>query len=282
LHLAKDTDDFDTFPDYTKSSEEVYYETALKFLRQGHIDILLYCQFPRILESLPTWVPDWSMEIFNPCAQPPWMCKFSASGETLSKQRVSESQVGSLGLQGISVDTVAEYGDLWNPNWSKPLDRRAALEFIDNILQLCKKSPRIRTDEEFLDAARIAAVDGAYYYLREPSGGRVLDDLVRYERGYDEMISGKSQEEEESWYEQALHRLHSRRPFITSSGWVGLCPSHLAAGDEVCIFFGGKTPYVVRPEEDNTYSLIGEAYVHGIMYGEFLKGNPVTKTFVLK
>ncbi|RYP13483.1 hypothetical protein DL765_006858 [Monosporascus sp. GIB2] len=94
LHLAIDSGEFRGFPDYEKSCEEVYIETALKFLEQGHIDVLAYCQFPKKLKSLPSWVPDWSMEVRNPCSQAPWFSKFSASGSTQPTQDVSQASVG--------------------------------------------------------------------------------------------------------------------------------------------------------------------------------------------
>lgn len=90
LNLATDTRHFSTFPDYSKTCEEVYTEAAMYFLNQGYIDALVFCQFPRKLETLPSWVPDWSMEVRWPCGQPPWTSKFSASG-TLCRSKPSLS-----------------------------------------------------------------------------------------------------------------------------------------------------------------------------------------------
>lgn len=113
------------------SVQEVYKEAARKILLQGYIDVLLFCQAPRKTKSLPSWVPDWAMEVRHPCAQPPWLTSFEASG-----------------------------------------------------------------------------------------------------------------------------------------GWVSI-PTFPS---EVCVFIGGNAAYVVRPEENELHSLVGEAYVHGVMYGELLKG----------
>ena len=63
IHLADDAGDFKTFPDYGKSCEEIYTETAQIMLEQGHFDLLSYCQFPKRLPNLPSWAPDWSMEV---------------------------------------------------------------------------------------------------------------------------------------------------------------------------------------------------------------------------
>jgi len=63
-----------------------------------------------------------------------------------------------------------------------------------------------------------------------------------------------------------------RRPFLSQKGYFGLVPDTAAVGDVVVVFEGAKFPYVLRKCEDEVeekYTLVGEAYVHGIMYGEF-------------
>lgn len=62
--------------------------------------------------------------------------------------------------------------------------------------------------------------------------------------------------------------LYFRRPFISGKGFVGLAPESVEVGDIVCVFLGGKLPYILRERADGKFRLIGEAYVHGIMYGE--------------
>ena len=52
---------------------------------------------------------------------------------------------------------------------------------------------------------------------------------------------------------------------------VGLAPSHAQKGDVIVIFLGAKFPYVLRETDHGTYTFVGEAYVHGVMYGEFIK-----------
>ncbi len=41
-------------------------------------------------------------------------------------------------------------------------------------------------------------------------------------------------------------------------------------GDLVCVFLGGRTPYILRPAKEHKYRFVGECYFHGIMYGEAL------------
>lgn len=61
----------------------------------------------------------------------------------------------------------------------------------------------------------------------------------------------------------------------TEGGRVGLAPHAVKTGDLVCIFYGADTPYIVRRTEDGSrVMLVGDAYVHGLMYGEALTMAP--------
>lgn len=81
-------------------------------------------------------------------------------------------------------------------------------------------------------------------------------------------------------------RYGKRRLFYTKKGYLGLGPASVRVGDVVCIFPGAAGPFVCREdpgggvklegdaveEEDGAGAkklrVVGESYVHGIMYGE--------------
>ena len=68
----------------------------------------------------------------------------------------------------------------------------------------------------------------------------------------------------------AIHRFWIRRTFfLTEAGHFGLGPRSLDVMDEVWLLKGGRTPFALRKRANgNGYHLIGEVYVHGVMYGE--------------
>jgi hypothetical protein len=66
------------------------------------------------------------------------------------------------------------------------------------------------------------------------------------------------------------HTYH-RRLFITTQKWFGLGPENLQPNDEVWLLKHAKVPFILRPYGDQ-YQLVGEAYVHGIMFGELVTG----------
>ena len=59
-----------------------------------------------------------------------------------------------------------------------------------------------------------------------------------------------------------------RMLFRTESGSWGLGAKAISPGDYICILGGCEVPIVLRPEEDH-FLAIGEAYLSGVMYGEY-------------
>jgi hypothetical protein len=65
---------------------------------------------------------------------------------------------------------------------------------------------------------------------------------------------------------------HGRAFVSTEGGRIGLAPKHTLPGDKVVILWNAGSPYVLRFVGDRSFKLVGEAYVHGLMYGEALAG----------
>ncbi|KAH8645982.1 HET domain-containing protein [Tricladium varicosporioides] len=62
---------------------------------------------------------------------------------------------------------------------------------------------------------------------------------------------------------------HNRCFYVTQTGFLGIGPQMMKAGDEMCIFYGGRTPYILRPMYDH-HVFIGDTYVYDedIMWGK--------------
>ncbi|KAJ4290921.1 hypothetical protein N0V90_010117 [Kalmusia sp. IMI 367209] len=68
----------------------------------------------------------------------------------------------------------------------------------------------------------------------------------------------------------SLNMMHWKRFAASLDGYLALVPVSSLPGDILCIVMGAAVPFVLRPL-DGGYKLIGECYVHGLMYGEVLK-----------
>lgn len=65
------------------------------------------------------------------------------------------------------------------------------------------------------------------------------------------------------------------RLFRTDEGLLGYGAEALQIGDTVHIVPGSRVPLVLRKsEQDRRYSLVGAAYVHGLMHGQILSKTP--------
>jgi hypothetical protein len=66
--------------------------------------------------------------------------------------------------------------------------------------------------------------------------------------------------------------------FRTRGNLLGLGPPSVKTGDLLCIVPGGRVPLALRRIPDSERFLLqGEAYVHGVMHGELVKGKPSGK-----
>ncbi|KAM0324611.1 hypothetical protein ACHAQA_007999 [Verticillium albo-atrum] len=78
-------------------------------------------------------------------------------------------------------------------------------------------------------------------------------------------------------YRYSLARNAGQRVYITSQGFVGLCPVNAKVGDAVAVVLGGSVPHILRQRggrgPDERWQYIGGTYCDGIMEGE-LVGSP--------
>jgi hypothetical protein len=296
LNLADDTKDFPHFPDYSRDCEDIYQEAARRMLMQGHIDVLSYCQFPREM-PMATWAPDWRMKIRKPCVLNPWRSNFTASGNTLNKQQIKTPDDNTIILRGVAVDTVMEVGNTWDPEWLKPFDSVRGLAYIAEVQDFCTKSSRYETTKSgdvSIDAMRIAIAD--QYNYTTPDIQPELVEGYQEANNYMKMeIAGEPDAKyhvvtpfedslglQKPWYMTCMTHLHSRRVIISKTGYVGLAPMHVEPGDQIVIFLGGKAAYCIREKSYSDFELVGEAFVHGLMYGEFIDEKSPIEEFTLR
>jgi len=99
----------------------------------------------------------------------------------------------------------------------------------------------------------------------------------------------KTSKKTDEMYARLIKRIQDvcahRRLFVTRRGYIGLGPWNAQVEDAVCVLKGGKTPFLLRGKEgekdEGVYELVGEAYVHGLMGGEFMVGREGKETWRL-
>ena len=85
----------------------------------------------------------------------------------------------------------------------------------------------------------------------------------------------KREEPNEKDLSQSIHHSASNRNiFVTSCGYFGLGSARIEIGDLVVVVPGLELPLILRKRPNSIrHQLLGPAYVHGIMNGEFASGS---------
>jgi hypothetical protein len=179
---------------------------------------------------------------------------------------------------GLSPESRLQYEEQW------------AAEFFEECEQLVQKC--LGKSQEVIEAlgevllASDQKRDGAY------SGNFANCYLCLLENGRSYLTTYTSCPHEQRGMHQdylvgAALTCAGHKLFATSNGRIGLGPATLEVGDKICVFAGREMLYALREgtEDENlkrgqkfqgeqggctqeTFSLIGEAYVRGLMYGE--------------
>jgi hypothetical protein len=66
---------------------------------------------------------------------------------------------------------------------------------------------------------------------------------------------------------------------VTERGYLGLGQEGSKAGEVICIFEGGETPFMLRqsPEHEGNSQFLSECYVHGVMDGEIMNNQDTSQ-----
>ena len=296
LGLAGDTDQLGIRPDYFQSCEAVYTDAARTLLQQGHTDVLLFSQFPKKHSGLPTWVPDWTITIQEPCGGCVVDASFSASGETPIHSVPIESSngVGLIGLDGAQVDRISQVGTPWLPGiLYHEHDWLRSPTYITEIQSFCDQSDRLAQPAQPIYKSPKQREEAVW---RIPCGDmdrlgpiertRARDTCADLLEGYKLLKPGfwslsQVRDHRLNSYTTSMDDMFKRRPILSAQGYVGLAPSHAEVGDVIVIIYGAIVPFVLRESAEGRFEFVGEAYVHGIMDGEYVEKCPPTKTFIL-
>ncbi|KAI1272818.1 heterokaryon incompatibility protein-domain-containing protein [Xylaria sp. FL0933] len=97
-------------------------------------------------------------------------------------------------------------------------------------------------------------------------------DLLNTAREAGQAIDGSALGEDTLDFMHVLRCVTRRRRFFTTAaGRIGIGPSNTEPGDQLRVVFYCSTPFLMRPASEGRSRLIGETYVHGLMYGEAIE-----------
>ncbi|KAL6792219.1 heterokaryon incompatibility domain-containing protein [Trichoderma sp. SZMC 28013] len=140
LGLAADDDDLRNRVrvDYEAKVTQMYSEIAELLLKES-VDVLLFNQQPKKTPGLPSWVPDWAMNLAIPVG---YMAlkepTFTAGGARVEAPVLVKNEHPQLQIRGILVDEVLDVGARLHSAQSDPqvaeqVDYRSAKLFFDEV-----------------------------------------------------------------------------------------------------------------------------------------------------
>ena len=284
LGLMKEGEQLKGLVDYDKLQEsyiDVYVEVAKTLLDENDLWIFSFCHFlGSPTPSLPSWVPDWSRQSGQiPLLQTGGAAitgkrsPFCAWNGAQPSATFIDQIPPRLAVSGIEVDTVARVGSLRPAALFNDLNGQTRSRilvwlqsFRDLVPEDCILGSKYR--EEALWRTPIADQwrdVGSTWIRPEPWIREVYNHLVNLNS---QQLS--SEDYTVQYFEYVTTATNRRIPFSTKKGYLGLGSEFVLPGDLV-ILFGSDVPVVLRQTGDMLYTLIGEAYVTGIMYGEIVK-----------
>ncbi|KAI1359640.1 heterokaryon incompatibility protein-domain-containing protein [Xylaria arbuscula] len=247
---------------------------------------------PSYRSHLPSWVPDWRWSEGIILAEP--ICPHRAHGNSNAKFEIVEKEhLLVLQAYGIEIDVVAACSQ---PMLSRDFYERKLPGQPPSMIErlwseICRKKDFNLNDRYLNDqpaffafmqtlsngCVQAAGHEGTPYegvsddvWLQKAARYVVetLDRSAGISRDIlDAAEATKHEDHHEKWSRWATSASEGRIFAETENGYYVLGPAVVEAGDIVCVLFGSKVPFCLRPV-DEYYLLVGECYVHGLMKGE--------------
>ncbi|ERF70767.1 hypothetical protein EPUS_05119 [Endocarpon pusillum Z07020] len=301
LSIADDRVVLEIIPDYSKTVVDVFTQAAMALLKQNHLEVFLDAVSSEASQrlGLPSWAPDWpewrdlklNHDLYRVCDY-----KF--------KQRSTNLHFNTrhVTLDCYIVDEIMLTGE---PYRTKPPIASATMrgfklcEWLESIESaIWDHSRYIKTQGESSTGRkqditlRLLSADALF----EPPARRIprnlppesISDIYHKLRTADSLTAlrdymGQASVQKTftnvgSYFSAVRHTLlrnNGARPFRTVGGYSCLSvEGECKFGDSVVIVPGLDIPLILRKTEpghvsESPYSLVGVAYVHGIMDGEY-------------
>ncbi|KAH7150575.1 heterokaryon incompatibility protein-domain-containing protein [Dactylonectria estremocensis] len=293
-------------PNYGLSICDTYHSVTRTFLAQGWTDVLAWAQgHNKRVRGLPTWVPDYSGTIHETiCSKSQakgWMPFFKASGNTQLSIGDNPWISSMISLAGVSVDNISIVGNA-SPTLQKckgsDLAKGTTMVPTSHILLFLEEAQTLyheATQAASLNPHASPCLTDGQAMWRVPIADQIVlrRGITRCQSDFPavyqtvqsslrlNIVQGLPIPQDARPYIDGILLHKNRQIFVTDHGYLGLGPAEMKYGDKVVVLFGFQSLFVIRPQADLSFSLVGEAYVHGIMDGEFLQKPFETEVFNL-
>lgn len=274
--------------DYSISVDELNYRTASRLANRS-LNFLVQVQHEHTEDSpgdipTPSWIPQWHQSYSN---QPEPFWEMWDASLRLTRKAPPESRIVGRCLEtaSIIVDNVtlrgetARHAGCDDSHWHFTLGK--LLETWWTLVDPSEQAEPNTSAEDALAAFSAAIMTRSMhgssgqnyqnFFLSfcdqfGPEG--LMKRLLQIRGGCYSPVDA----ERMSSFPQIVRVMTNHRCFFTTRrGYCGLGPPSTQLGDVVAVLFGADVPFILRPVGDpkqHCYKLVGQCYVHGIMYGK--------------
>ena len=291
--------------DRSLNTAQIYHRTALYLLDTPSLpDVFAHAGLQRRVgrPDMPSWVPDWyadnnelnerPLSIFRPtpflAGGRPRNCIVGKIGDSICPRellspgfchhriirRSDAFRVPKPGVEGTNLMSQSCFA------WLN--SARTCLEDSNNLAYK-------NVEEAF---ARTLLVDDLYTGANAIRAATAIQDVVKTFRAAtthlearsetnqvsNKVMKGTTNDQVQTYLLQMMAAIRGRRFAVTDTGYMCLAPSSTKIGDAVAILFGFPTPFTIRMETEPELSdtglervraqLVGDTYMHGVMYAE--------------
>ena len=295
LGLSSDCNSKVFDPDYESPLSAVTLRYASEFVRQGKAMELLYRAGIAKSYDQCSWIPLWTSEVTQRTIST-WAGhgKFCAGGVQQPHARVLQGQPRVLQVRGFQFDTITQVSDTSTEN----SDIISVVNSIHASVTCLKRYPTLESLVTLKLNLPIGSAKRPHLELSNATPpSKLLADTQPSKKedwppgmtnrvaaigSIQDMIDLLKKPTEEKrivwdYFQTAAafaRRLSNGSQCVTSKGFMGMVPGQARVGDIICIFSGSAVPFLLRKAgSEDAYQLVGEAYIHGIMYGESLAAN---------
>lgn len=285
--------------DYKKTPAQVYTDVAERTLTGDTSSLIALAAVQHLKlppneearqqtknEVPPSWVPDWRTYQSFILSEP--INPHCAHGTTSSILSIDMTE-GILSIRGVKVDVVEACSEpLEEKSFHLKLPSTNPNPAIQSLWgEICLKG-RFNLEDRYFNG------ESAFFAYMQTLSNGCVQIATRDNRHYDESFEAECLVKEAIYIEKALgsdsiapslretakkiktkddwsraaNGASTNRIFArTKKGYYMLGPMVMKEGDVVCVLYGGKMPFVLRPW-GRYFLLVGECYVHGLMKGE--------------
>ena len=253
---------------------------------------------------LPSWCPDWSrrprvliLSYNNPETD------YCAGGEEDTASKYPETKSSSLMVRGQLVDTIVLLGEKFVRGDEDACGDWSVNDGVANLYKSAENSYRLLREFDYkggpypytsppqlLHDAYWRTLIGDRTDTTRPAPAKLGKEFDTWRRFMAEVVPRFLSNPNQPVPADILARYGAppefsslvatralgRKLCITSRGYIGLVPPFAEVGDAVFLIRGAQVPFVLRIVEGPLSSegsrvlchLVGEAYVHGLMYGD--------------